>query len=166
MIQKVKGIRNQFRIALVMHTFALMTLVSCSDSVLFDEATTVNSKGWSAAEKPTYNFFVEDSVSTYRIYMHVRNHIDYRFSNLYVFMQTRFPNGNITRDTIECILADPSGKWLGTGSGQFRDHLIMLNPSIKFPLNGEYQVELEQAMRSAPLNGINAVGLRIEKNSR
>lgn len=142
----------------------MLVLTSCSDSTIFDEAVKLDHQGWNAADKPAFGIVVTDTTSTYSVAMHIRNHVDYRYSNLYVFMQTRFPNGNLTRDTIECILADPSGKWYGKGSGQFRDHLIVLNPAIRFPLSGTYQIELEQAMRAEPLQDIHAIGLQIRKN--
>ncbi|MDV7401592.1 hypothetical protein RZS08_59790, partial [Arthrospira platensis SPKY1] len=75
----------------------MLALASCSDSTIFDEAVKLDHQGWYAVDKPSFSIDVADTSHTYRVAMHIRNHVDYRYSNLYVFMQTRFPNGNLTR---------------------------------------------------------------------
>jgi gliding motility-associated lipoprotein GldH len=145
--------------------FVFMLLFSsCSRRAIFDDVSSTGGDGWHMEEKQRFDIQVIDTMSTYRFFVHVRNDVSYRYSNLYFFMQTRFPNGNVTRDTIECVLADLSGKWNGKGTGQFRDHMILLNPSLKFPLSGKYTVDIEQAMRDEVLHGIRDIGIRIEKN--
>lgn len=137
---------------------------SCNRRAIFDDISSVGGDGWHMDEKQRFEVQINDTLNTFRFFVHVRNDVSYRYSNLYFFMQTRFPNGNITRDTIECVLADLSGKWTGKGYGQFRDHMILLNPSLKFPLSGKYTIDIEQAMRDEVLHGISDIGIRIEKN--
>ena len=72
------------------------------------------------------------------------------------------PNGNITHDTIECILATPDGHWVGKSSGSMRNVRINLN-ELRFPLKGTYHFEIEQAMREPVLKGISDIGLFIKK---
>lgn len=151
-------------IKLLIFSVVLLLLLSCSKSKVFDDIQSTGSKGWDASNPLRFSFQIDDTLSSHRFSMHVRNDIDYRYSNLYVFLQTRFPNGNITRDTIECILAGPDGKWHGKASGKYREHLIMLNPGIRFPLPGTYTIDIEQAMRHQLLAGISDIGIRIEKN--
>ncbi len=78
-------------------------------------------------------------------------------------MTTKFPNGNLTRDTIECILAGNKGKWLGKGWGHLKENEILLNQSMHFPVKGKYEFWIQQAMRADTLKGIANVGLRIVK---
>jgi gliding motility-associated lipoprotein GldH len=140
------------------------SFVSCSSRAIFDDVVPIGNDGWHMDDKQRFEINVNDTLNTFRFFVHIRNDISYRYSNLYFFMQTRFPNGNVTHDTIECVLADLSGKWNGKGSGQHRDHLILLNQSLKFPLSGTYTIDIEQAMREEVLHGIRNVGIRIEKN--
>lgn len=69
----------------------------------------------------------------------------------------------MSRDTIECTLADKSGKWLGKGSGRYRDNRILIRDDIRFPRKGEYTLRLNQAMREEVLEGISEAGVRLEK---
>ncbi|MBR4137693.1 MAG: gliding motility lipoprotein GldH, partial [Bacteroidales bacterium] len=106
---------------------------------------------------------VNDTLTDYAFYLNIRHLENYRYSNLYVFMHTTFPNGNVTHDTIECILAMPDGRWMGKGSGTMRSANVLLNPALRFPLSGEYHFEIEQAMREKELRGITDIGLCFEK---
>ncbi|MCK9447489.1 MAG: gliding motility lipoprotein GldH [Bacteroidales bacterium] len=159
--QKLKKDSRQ----IVIFAFIAVAMYSCQPNTLFDQVQSIETDGWSISNEIPFNFDVQDTNQLYSFFMHIRNDDSYRYSNLYVFMHTRFPNGNITRDTIECVLADPTGKWFGKGTGRFQDHKILLNPSIKFPLQGIYQIQIEQAMREEPLKGIKAVGIRIEQSA-
>jgi len=146
--------------------FLGLLLTSCGKKFLFDDVRTLPSEGWQKDQKERFVFTVLDTTNTFLFYLHVRNEIDYRYSNLYVFMETQFPNGNITRDTLECILAEPSGKWTGKGYGRLKENMILLNPTIKFPVKGAYTIDIEQAMRDENLEGITNIGIRIERNPR
>jgi gliding motility-associated lipoprotein GldH len=67
-------------------------------------------------------------------------------------------------DTVNCKLADNSGKWLGKGIGDLWDLQIPYIGGFKFAQKGKYTVSLEQAMRvENGLEGITDVGLRVEK---
>ena len=64
---------------------------------------------------------------------------------------------------MECILAEPSGKWLGKGISNVRDCQVLLRRGLRFPQKGNYVFEFEQAMREKELAGIMDIGLRIVK---
>ena len=82
----------------------------------------------------------------------------------YLFPQLDDPlGGAYARDTIECILADNSGKWLGEGSGDIWDNQILFKKGVRFRKTGTYRFTLEQAMRVENLPLIMDVGMRIEK---
>lgn len=110
-----------------------------------------------------FDVTVNDTVGIYSFGLNLRHSEDYRYSNLYVFMHTEMPNGNVTHDTIQCLLAAPDGRWVGKSSGSLRDYHVVLNPNLRFPLEGVYYFEIEQAMREPVLKGICDIGLFIEK---
>ncbi len=147
----------------VMLLFVISLLLSaCDRGLLYDDNKAIPDAYWQKEQVPSFEVWVEDTTTPYRFFINVRNTEDYRYSNLYVFLQTHFPNGNLTRDTIECILAAPDGRWQGRTTGKTIEHQILLNDALKFPLKGQYVFEVEQAMRE-PLKGITDVGIRIDK---
>jgi gliding motility-associated lipoprotein GldH len=97
------------------------------------------------------------------MYINVRNAGGYQFSNLFLFVKTTLPKGQASIDTVECNLATPEGKWLGSGLGDIYDNQILYKKNIRFLFSGKYKFEIEQAMRINPLPMIMDVGIRIEK---
>ncbi|MBR6775976.1 MAG: gliding motility lipoprotein GldH [Bacteroidales bacterium] len=154
--------RNFLKIA-----FALLLttyIFSCGNkNVIFDESVIIPGSSWDNQNLPYFDVNVEDSLSNYAFYLNIRHLENYRYSNFYMFLHTTFPNGNVTHDTIECILAYPDGRWIGKGSGSMRSSSILLNGNLRFPLKGTYHFEIEQAMREPELEGITDVGIKLEK---
>ena len=141
----------------------IIMLASCDSNTLYDESVVIPEAKWDNENIPYFNVIVNDTLTDYAFYLNIRHLENYRYSNLFVFMHTTFPNGNITHDTIECILAMPDGQWMGKGSGNMRSANVLLNPALRFPLSGEYHFEIEQAMREKELRGITDIGLCFEK---
>ena len=130
---------------------------------MYDESVVIPEAKWDNKNVPYFDVKVEDTISVYSFALNVRHMENYRYSNLYIFLHTTFPNGNVTHDTIECTLAYPDGSWVGRGSGSMRSDKILLNPNLRFPLDGVYHFEIEQAMRDDILKGIADIGISIEK---
>jgi gliding motility-associated lipoprotein GldH len=137
--------------------------ISCNSNTIFNQNVELPSQGWYKNNAVSFNINITDSLTNYDFGLSVRNTTNYRYSNLYVFLITEFPNGNISRDTIECILANKEGKWLGKGWGDIKENQISLKTGLRFPLNGNYRFLIQQAMRVDTLIGIHDVGLSLVK---
>jgi gliding motility-associated lipoprotein GldH len=147
---------------LIIFGVAIFSL-SCSSGVLVDNDVAYEQSYWPVNEKYVLNFDQLDTVSSYNFFITLRNTKDYPYRNIYVFLTTVFPNGNTTRDTIDCPLADYRGKWLGKGFGGVYDNRIIYMHNARFSQPGAYTITMEQAMRKEELPGIKSVGIRIEK---
>lgn len=158
---KLNNIVKPFNLILVL---LVMLLVSCSSGVLFDQTANVAGR-WYKDNPKDFDVPVPDSLATYDFYLNVRHNTDYRYSNLYLFLQTRFPNGHLTRDTLQLILADNAGKWLGKGWGSVKEDQILLKRNLRFPMKGNYEFTIWQAMRADTLKGIRNIGLRIVRSN-
>lgn len=142
----------------------LLVLTGCGRGSVYHEFVAMPDGKWHQDSILHYQVAVDDSLSPYDFYINIRNNTDYPYSNIYLFFTTAFPNGHITRDTIECILADKDGRWLGSGSGRIKDNKIMLQQALRFPLTGTYHFYLEQGMRQVELQGVEDIGISIETN--
>ncbi|TND10441.1 MAG: gliding motility-associated lipoprotein GldH [Bacteroidetes bacterium] len=149
----------------VLFLFSLLLFSACDENRLFEENRELPDHAWSEKNKLAFSFFVSDTVSPYNFYINLRNADDYPYSNCYVFMTTHFPNNKIRRDTIELMLADQNGRWLGKGQGDIYDNQLKFRSNMRFPLKGKYLVEMEQAMRRQSLPGMYNAGIRIEKST-
>jgi gliding motility-associated lipoprotein GldH len=141
----------------------LMLMTACDSKLVYDRSQQLNGAAWHRDSVLQFEVNIDDSLTFHNFYISIRNNTDYPYSNIFFFLETEFPNGHITRDTLECILAARDGKWLGSGSGRLRDNMILLRGAMRFPLIGTYRFCLEQAMRDTLLSGIEDVGIRIEE---
>ena len=140
----------------------VLSCARCSSSN-FSKRTVIPNAEWALENRVAFDVPIDDTLNGYVFGIGLRHLENYRYSNLFVFLHTRMPNGNITHDTIECTLATPEGRWIGKSSGSMRDLVVPLNENLRFPLTGTYHFEIEQAMREPVLKGISDIGLYIEK---
>lgn len=148
----------------VLPFFMMMVLLSsCDRSRIFEENIRIKDNSWSSGNVITLRADIPDTVSGYDVYINLRNASHYPFSNIFLFLNTVFPDGKIDRDTLEIMLAGPDGKWLGSGLGDIWDNRVLFKRNVSFPQKGEYRFEIVHAMRLDPLPGIMDAGMRIEK---
>ena len=141
----------------------VFVLSSCGNEVLIDRNVEFESKQWNAGDFFVTDFVAQDTINNYNFFVTLRNTDEYPYQNLFVFLKTSFPNGKTKLDTINCPLADPRGKWLGKGFSGVYDNRVLYIARKRFPLEGEYSISIEHAMRDDVLEGILDVGVRIEK---
>lgn len=141
----------------------LVMLPACESSVVFQQQKAISADGWHYQNIIVFETMIEDTVSLHSLYLDIRNTVDYRYSNLFIFLDIEFPEGRILRDTIECMLADRQGNWTGKGFGRIRTNRFMFRDDVWFPEKGVYTFRVEQGMREDQLQGIADVGIRIEK---
>ncbi len=155
--------RNLFFFSLA---FLVVFLVSCDSKRFFEENKSLENGVWMNTNSPSFTVNIADTLMRYDLYLNVRNDGVYPYSNLYLFIHTTLPGGKTATDTVECQLADPDGKWRGSGYGNLKFNRFLFQKGMAFPRKGDYRFELEQAMRVKELKGIRDVGIRIEKQAR
>jgi len=106
---------------------------------------------------------ITDTAATYNVYVNVRNRGEYPYQNLWLFLKKTTPDKVLTKDSIECYLADNRGKWLGSGIGSIMEMPVLYEQNVKFAQKGIYNYFIVQGMRDSLLAGINDIGIRVEK---
>ncbi len=152
--------------------FLLCTLccISCIESPVFDEYHSVEQKGWYSKDAKTFNLKKLDTTSSYNLFINIRNNNEYDFSNLFMITKITFPNGKTEIDTLEYLMADSKGNWLGQGAISIKESKLWFKKKYSFNEEGDYQVSISHAMRRngsvegiEHLKGITNVGLSVEK---
>lgn len=150
-------------IKIVVVSLVAIGLFSCDSNKVYEEYMEVENSTWQKEKIASFKFEAKDTTLPHNLYINVRNTGDYAYSNLYLFVTLKGPDGNLLKDTVNCQLADKSGKWLGNGIGDLWDLQMPYIGGFKFAQKGEYTFSLEQAMRvENGLDGITDVGLRVE----
>ncbi|MGC8864691.1 MAG: gliding motility lipoprotein GldH [Bacteroidales bacterium] len=138
-----------------------LLLHACSPSDFYHDTRKIPDAVWAQGYKATFAVNFPDSLKPVDVYVDVRNVHNYPYSNLYLFLDTEFPDGRRFRDTLECMLATPEGKWLGRANGSVRESRFLIKHNVIFPRKGTYRFSFEQGMRESRLMGISEIGLKI-----
>jgi gliding motility-associated lipoprotein GldH len=141
-----------------------LCLVSCNKNVVFNDYTRISeTAGWARNVPVKFDIDIKDTNQLYDVYVNVRQATGYPYSNLFLKLTTNYPNKNLYTDTLECLLANERGEWLGDGAGDLWDNKILFKKNTKFHQLGIHTFVFTQAMRLDPLPLILDVGMSIEK---
>ena len=148
----------------------ILLLAGCSGDMIFSEYQAVDDRGWDKNDAIEFVFTATDSLQAHDVFIRVRNDDTYPFSNLFLITEMNFPEGLQLKDTLEYIMADPSGKWLGSGIGGIKENKLWYKENVVFPSPGVYTIRISHAMRQNgevagidQLTGITDVGIQIEQ---
>ena len=136
---------------------------ACKKSVYFEKYQTIDNP-WDKNKEYFFICEMEDLFASYNLSLQIRNNNLYPYRNLWLFYTIESPEGSVLRDTVECLLADGYGKWMGSGISIY--HLnIPIRTGYTFPRKGPYTFTVRQGMRDEQLKGIEQIGIKIEKNN-
>jgi len=144
----------------------LVFLFSCDSNRVFEDNIEFADRTWKISEPALLEFNIVDASKSYNLYLDVRNSIDYPYSRIFVNYTLQDSAGaEITKKLVAEYLFDqksgyPNGS---SGLGDIYDHQFPIANNVKFEKVGKYKASFEQFMRKDTLQGILAVGLRVEE---
>lgn len=139
-----------------------IAVVSCNDSALLDKNIAIKQHRWDYTQPVEIAVDILDVSQPYRVYVNLRHTPDYQYSNIFMLMHLRQPDGKDTAERIELTLAEPDGRWKGRGTGSNYSFQELIKDSYRFADSGQYIFSIEQNMRENPLREITDIGIRIE----
>lgn len=143
-------------------------LTGCGDDTrVFEKNHDFENRYWPIADKPSFDFTVQDTTLPYTAYCNIRNSVSYPYSRIFVTYTLKDSTGvELKKEMVSDFLFDKkTGVPLGvSGLGDIYDQKLSILKNFKFPYSGKYSVQFEQFMRTDSLQGILAVGLRVERS--
>lgn len=147
----------------------VISMFSCDSKQVYDEYKSIPG-AWSKDSVVEFEIKDLDSLQTYNLFFNVRNSSEYKYNNLFLISNMKFPNGKQVTDTLEYEMAYPNGELMGAGAGEIKDSKLWYKENVRFLEEGTYTVTLEQAMREngavegiEKLDGVLEIGFRVEK---
>jgi gliding motility-associated lipoprotein GldH len=137
------------------------SFVSCDSNRIYEENFSVENNVWNKDDIKLFSFDIQDTLSPLDLFINLRTTTDYPYSNLYIFLYSEYPNGYTDKDTLEFILAEPDGKWLGESSGTIIENQILISTGGRFPNKGKYTFKIQHAMREPDLAEVIDIGFRV-----
>lgn len=152
---------SQNRVSFLLVWCFAWVLNSCDSNRVYEENFSVENNVWNYEDVKTFSFEITDTLSPLDLYVNIRTTSDYMYSNLHVFLYSEYPNGYSDKDTLEFILAEQDGKWLGESSGTVIENQILISRGGRFPYSGKYTFKIQHAMREKDLPEIIDIGFRV-----
>jgi len=141
---------------------ALLLINACDDGKVYHKYVEIPGNTWNAGNIIHFDVSITDTRHSHNVYLLVRNNANYKYSNLYLFITTTSPMGSTVRDTLELILADPKGKWVGKGAADVYTSRHPFKMNVRFPHHGIYSFDIQQALWDNDLKNISDIGLQID----
>lgn len=138
----------------------MLGLAACNRGVILNKTCHAPQGAWSYKDPIVFECYVEDTTIEYDAIFSIKHRDDYRWSNAFFLITTVFPDMETRVDTLECLLANRSGKWIGHRYGKYHGIRFLYKQGIRFPQNGEYRFEVRHAMRE-DVYEILTVGMKI-----
>lgn len=148
-------------------------LASCTQNNFYSNSVSFQDEVWHKDSILHYDLPVMDTVTSYNVFINLRNTNAYPYSNLYLITQLNYPHGKQQIDTLQYQMAKPSGEWLGVGATSIKENKLWYLQNFTFSEKGNYSVSLKHAMREGGaidglenLKGISDVGIQIESSTK
>ncbi|MBP5307283.1 MAG: gliding motility lipoprotein GldH [Paludibacteraceae bacterium] len=144
-----------------------VVMMSCQNGTrVADLSKELDPKGWEKDSIGLFEVNIDDVSSSYTALINVRHHTSYPYQNLWLFTSLERPDGSIEKDTLECILTDNSGAWLGSGFGSMHELSVLYLSKVRFTQKGTYRIGVGHGMRDSLLSGVNDIGVEVIRNEK
>ena len=101
---------------------------------------------WNYQDDIKFHITTEDSTQVRISNISIRHNTSYKYQNIIFFLQHSYKENIISTNTIELLLAEDNGKWIGKGKSNIKEFsTTILSP--KTYQNGLHSFSLELAMR-------------------
>ncbi len=141
-------------------------IFSCSNQTVYSSEVEIPDGIWKSKEAAVFSPELTDTIQNYNISLSVTNSDLYRYSNLWLFVKTKSPDGFYHKDTLEIYLSEENGKWLGKNKDDQWRYQFYFKKQIRFPKIGKYTFEIQQGMRDLELPGINKLSFELLKSDK
>jgi gliding motility-associated lipoprotein GldH len=139
-------------------------LAGCSKPYAWQEKQDIAESGWLKTDLKSFSYEAKDSTSIYNLYLTLEHSNEYAWDNIYLKVNTVFPDKNKQEQVLNFTLADKTGKWVGEKSGGAYHAEFVLQEGFYFNQAGSYKFEIEPYMRMDTLLNISSVGLKLEQS--
>ena len=100
------------KLILLLIPFSLL-IFSCGKTSLYNKSIQFENNEWKQKTRPTFVVYIPDTVNTYDFTLTIRTTTDYKFNNIWLFLNTKTPSNQEVREPYEIKTTFPNGAWVG-----------------------------------------------------
>ncbi len=146
----------------ILYLIITLIAISCEQKHFYNEFKSVDVKKWKSTDTLKYTVNTPEDDANYTYAVSVRHQKDYEFSNLWLKVIIK-GNSTDTSFRFEVPLFKVDGKPYGKCSGSLCTQTMPIKAIDGIHKKGEYKISIIQLMRKDPLDGIEDIGLIIDK---
>lgn len=141
----------------------LLVLMNCSKPAYHQNKKQIN-PSWFKNNPISFDFDIQDTTTNYTIDLVLNNNNHYPYSNIYFLTEFTNPENKTIVDTLEYQLALLSGEWFAKQAGNTFTRKLVFRDNIPLKKTGKYQLKIKHGMRFDSLQGIESIGIIINKH--
>lgn len=139
-----------------------VVVAACGNNAIYDTHHDLPKDGWHYQDTQYFEVDLSEVTEPVDVTAKVRITSNFPKENLYLKLFTMAPSGKTNERIVNIPLADPYGKWLGKGIGDYLayEHTFIANTLLE---KGVYKFGIMQYMRYEVLPEVNDVGISVTK---
>jgi gliding motility-associated lipoprotein GldH len=156
-------VRNRLKVKsklFILSLLAITALSSCDKKPYYDKTYAFEGKSWDQRFMPEFVVPIEDTAQLYDFILTVRTTTDYKFNNLWIFLNTTTPKGIKAREPFQIRMANDDGTWIGSKTGTIIENQLLFKRR-KFPDKGKFKFVVEHGITEKSVEEILDIGLRV-----
>lgn len=144
--------------------FLLATcLYSCKQNEIYYKFEPILHNEWSKNKEICFELdsLNVNRIDKYNINIELSHNVNYAYQSLWLYIDQTLQDSISVRDTLECILTDENGVWLGSGNGPLRHISFSYKTDLALDTAIQSKVCISHAMQDVKLKGVEKIGLKI-----
>ncbi|MEM9886885.1 MAG: gliding motility lipoprotein GldH [Bacteroidota bacterium] len=141
----------------------LIVCFACQPNYLYQEEIILSNATWTYERDVVYSFDIQDTSTTYHLYLDIQHSTQFPFQNLYTNVQTTYPSGRQADSRISIDLANKLGAWYGKCKQENCLLRVQLQQNTFFKELGKHEIRFQQYTRKEALEGVHSLGFIVEQ---
>lgn len=141
----------------------LFILVGCSAIPVYEKVYVFENNKWDQSVKPQFSVNIDDTSKMYDFTITLRTTTDYMYSNLWIYLNSKTPDNQRSREPFEIKITDTNGEWIGKKTGSIVEHTIYFT-NRKLPVKGRYIFTIEQGITESTIDQVLDIGMVVTES--
>lgn len=150
------------RLDLITFCAAILLISGCEEAPTYEKTYAFENHEWQQKVKPSFTVDIKDVEKEYDFILTLRTTTEYKYSNLWIYMNTTTPDGQKAREPFEIKITNPDGSWVGKKTGTVVEHSLYFKRR-KMPSEGKYVFVLEQGITNSKVDEVLDIGLMVQE---
>jgi len=136
----------------------LLSLYACGPTIVHSDKLDIGEQ-WSYDDLLVSSYEVQDTSMKYDLALKVTHTLEYQYQNIYLNVETQFPDGKVAKNPLSLDLAEKTGLWKGKCGSTDCEITFSLQDKFRFKSLGEHKFSIAQFSREDQLMGISDIEL-------